>query len=239
MSTESKVIELVAETLEASPDDIEPGDRFVEDLGIDSLDTVNLVWRVEEAFSLPETPRSVLEGVETVDDLARLVDRIRMGDISEIDEATRVVVAADHAGVHMKTKVVEWLLEAGEPAVDLGPAETHSVDYPDFAELVARQVADGRARRGILICGSGIGMSIAANKVAGVRAALVTDPLMAKLARKHNDANVLCIGSRIIGSEMARACVEAFLEADFDPGDDGRHRRRVGRIGEIERESGC
>jgi ribose 5-phosphate isomerase B len=235
MSTESKVIQVVAQTLELSEADVSAGDRFIEDLGANSLDIVNLIWRIEEAFSLPETPEAVLEGVETVGDLAALVAQTRPDEPSEVTEVGDVVLASDHAGVAFKAMLAQWLREQGKLVVDLGPAESHSVDYPDFAELLGHNVADGHAECGILICGSGIGMSIAANKVAGVRAALVTDPLMASLSRKHNNANVLCLGSRIIGEEMAKACVEAFLETDFDPGDDGRHQRRVGRIDEIGR----
>jgi ribose 5-phosphate isomerase B len=233
MSTESKVIQVVAQTLELSEEDVSTEDRVIEDLGANSLDIVNLIWRVEEAFSLPQTPESVLEGIETVGDLAALVVQTRPDDRSEVTEVGDVVLASDHAGVAFKAMLVQWLREQGKTVTDLGPAESRSVDYPEFAELLGHNVSDGHATCGILICGSGIGMSIAANKVAGVRAALVTDPLMAGLSRKHNDANVLCLGSRIIGEEMAKACVEAFLQTDFDPGDDGRHQRRVGRIGDI------
>ncbi len=237
MSTESRVIELVAQTLELSIDDIGVDDRFIEDLGANSLDIVNLIWRIEEAFSLPETPESVLEQIATVGDLVEMVARTRPDEPSEAYEVSDVAIASDHAGVELKAALATWLREQGKTVVDLGPAETVSVDYPDFAELVGNKVTEGHADRGILICGSGIGMSIAANKVAGVRAALVSEPLSASLSRKHNNANVLCMGARTIGEEMAKACITSFLETDFDPGDDGRHQRRVGRIAEIERQS--
>ncbi|MFP4600812.1 MAG: ribose 5-phosphate isomerase B [Persicimonas sp.] len=168
-----------------------------------------------------------------------MVERTRSGEPSEAHEVADVVLAADHAGVEMKAMLQPFLRKKGLAVVDLGPADSHSVDYPDFAELLARQVASGQANAGILVCGSGIGMSIAANKVVGVRAALVTDPLMASLSRQHNNANILCLGARIIGQDMAKACVDAFLSTDFDPGDDGRHQRRVGRISEIERNTEC
>ncbi len=237
MSTESKVIQVVAQTLELSDQDVNASDRFIEDLGANSLDIVNLIWRIEEAFSLPETPESVLEEIGTVEDLVKLVAQTRSDEPSEAAEVADIVIASDHAGVEFKATLAQWLREQGKTVVDLGPAEAHSVDYPDFAELLANKVAGAHADKGILICGSGIGMSIAANKVPEVRAALVTDPLMASLSRQHNDANVLCLGSRLIGEEMAKACVDAFLTTDFDPGDDGRHQRRVGRIAEIARQS--
>ncbi|QDG53765.1 ribose 5-phosphate isomerase B [Persicimonas caeni] len=237
MSTESKVIQVVAQTLELSQDEVSTSDRFIEDLGANSLDIVNLIWRIEEAFSLPETPESVLEEIETVGDLVGLVAKTRSDEAFEASEVADLVIASDHAGVEFKAMLADWLREQGKTVVDLGPAEAQSVDYPDFAELLANKVAGGHADKGILICGSGIGMSIAANKVPDVRAALVTDPLMASLSRQHNNANVLCLGARIIGEELAKACVDAFLTTDFDPGDDGRHQRRVGRIAEIARQS--
>jgi ribose 5-phosphate isomerase B len=109
------------------------------------------------------------------------------------------------------------------------------VDYPESAEAVAQLVAEGEVDLGILVCGTGIGMSIAANKVVGIRAAHVGDPASARLSREHNNANILCLGSRIIGEHLAKECAEIFLNTDFTPGEDGRHRRRVNRIMEIER----
>lgn len=237
MSTESRVIQLVAQTLELSADDVSRDDHFIDDLGANSLDIVNLIWRIEEAFSLPETPESVLEEIETVGDLIDLVAQRRPDEPSEASEVVDIAIASDHAGVELKAELTKMMRERGQSVVDLGPSDTSSVDYPDFAELLGRKVSKGEAQQGILICGSGIGMSIAANKISGIRAALVTDPLMAKLCRQHNNANVLCLGARIIGTEMANACVEAFLDTEFTPGDDGRHRRRVERMAEIQRKS--
>lgn len=141
-----------------------------------------------------------------------------------------VAIASDHAGVELKAALVDWLDSRGVSVRDLGPPDAQSVDYPDYAQRLGEEIAQGRAARGVLICGSGVGISIAANKIAGIRAALVGEPLSASLARRHNDANVVCLGSRIVGEEMARACVQAFLDGSFDPGDDGRHRRRVDKI---------
>lgn len=237
MSTRDKIIEIVAQTLEFPLEEIDESDTFLDDLGASSLDVVNLIWRLEEAFALGETPDSALEGIETVGDLVDLVEQRRGHQASEAAEVIDVVFASDHAGVGLKAVLVDYLRQKDRHIVDLGPSDTTSVDYPEFAERVARKVASGEADRGVLICGSGIGMSIAANKVEGVRAALVTDPLMAELARQHNDANVLCLGARMIGETMAQRCIDAFLSTSFDPGDDGRHRRRVNRMNAIGRGS--
>lgn len=237
MSTREKVIEIVSQTLECPLVEIAESDAFLDDLGASSLDVVNLIWRIEEAFALGETPDSALEDIETVGDLIEFVEERRGRQASEATELIDVAFASDHAGVLMKAALVDYVRREGRHIVDLGPSDTNSVDYPEFAGRVARKVAGGEADRGVLICGSGIGMSIAANKIPGVRAALVTDPLMAELSRKHNDANVLCLGARLIGETMAEACLDAFLSTSFDPGDDGRHRRRVSRMSAIERES--
>lgn len=154
------------------------------------------------------------------------------------EPAAQVAIASDHAGVALKAQLAEWLRAQGFTVADLGPQGAAPVDYPDFAQRLGLFVREGKAERGVLICGSGVGVSIAANKVAGIRAALVSDPLTAALSRQHNDANVVCLGARIVGEEMARACVRVFLQTDFDPGDDGRHRRRVEHIAQIRASSG-
>ena len=139
----------------------------------------------------------------------------------------KIAAGSDHAGFEAKSRLVAWLSEHGYQVEDVGTGGTDSVDYPDFAFEVGTRVADGRAELGLLVCGSGIGMSIAANKVPGVRAAVCTDPLSAGLARRHNNANVLCVGARITGSDLLAAILEAFLEAPFEG---GRHARRVDKI---------
>lgn len=143
-----------------------------------------------------------------------------------------IVIASDHAGVDLKARIVELLGGAGHDVRDLGPADKTSVDYPDFAHAVAKAVATGEAERGILICGTGIGMSLAANRYRHVRAALCHDAFTADMARRHNDANVLCIGARSTGPGVAEQMVGIFLETDFE-GD--RHQRRIDLI-EFERE---
>jgi ribose 5-phosphate isomerase B len=138
-----------------------------------------------------------------------------------------IVIAADHAGVDYKAVLVERLRAWGHEVEDLGPSGTDSVDYPDFAHEVARAVVSGTAERGILICGTGIGMSMTANTHPGVRAALCHDAFTAEMARRHNDANVLCLGSRVIGIAVAEQMVRIFLDTAFDG---GRHQRRVDLI---------
>jgi ribose 5-phosphate isomerase B len=142
-----------------------------------------------------------------------------------------IVIASDHAGVDLKARIVELVSEIGHRVRDLGPVDTTSVDYPDFAHAVARAVETGEAERGILVCGTGIGMSLAANRHPQVRAALCHDAFTAEMARRHNDANVLCIGARATGPGVAEQMVRIFLETDFEG---GRHQRRVDLI-EFER----
>jgi RpiB/LacA/LacB family sugar-phosphate isomerase len=141
-----------------------------------------------------------------------------------------VLIASDHAGVAVKSDVTGFLRSLGHEVRDLGPLTPQSVDYPDFAHRLADGIAQNDGDWGVLVCGTGIGMSIAANKVSGVRAALANDPYSARLAREHNDANVLVFGARVIGPEMIKEVVKAFADNDFTPGDDGRHERRVSKI---------
>ena len=138
-----------------------------------------------------------------------------------------IVVASDHAAIELKSLVVEAVAATGREVSDLGPADTASVDYPDFGHEVARAVAAGEARAGILICGTGIGMSMTANRHPGVRAALCHDAYTAGMARRHNDANVLCVGERVVGFGVVEQMVRIFLATDFE-GD--RHQRRVEKI---------
>jgi ribose 5-phosphate isomerase B len=141
--------------------------------------------------------------------------------------ALRVVIASDHTGLTLRAQAVSVAKEKGFEVEDLGPFSSESVDYPDFARQVGEAVAAGRARFGILVCGTGIGMSIAANKVRGVRAAHCSNEFEARMARAHNDANVLCLGGRVIGVGVAASLVAIFLEQPFEG---GRHERRVDKI---------
>mgnify|MGYP006431283653 CR=1 FL=1 len=146
--------------------------------------------------------------------------------------AEKIPVGSDHAGYELKEEVLKYLVELGYEPEDYGASSPMSVDYPDIAAEVAGRVSRGESKRGILVCGAGIGMSIAANKYTGVRAALVLSEEMAELSRRHNDANVLALGGRITSVELARKIVKAWLELEFDG---GRHAIRVAKIAESEK----
>jgi ribose 5-phosphate isomerase B len=143
----------------------------------------------------------------------------------------RILIASDHAGVLFKAQIIqqlpEWLWE------DLGPSDTKSVDYPDYAHQVALKIASGLGHRGVLICGSGIGMSIAANKTPGVRAALAENPVSARLAREHNDANILCLGARLIAPEYGIEIARVWLTTPFNQSP--KHIQRIKKITALEK----
>jgi ribose 5-phosphate isomerase B len=139
----------------------------------------------------------------------------------------RIAMTADHAGFEMKDQLADWLRADGHDVIDLGTNGPESVDYPRYGAILADALADGRAERGITVCGSGIGVAIAANRNPACRCAQVSEPLSAALARKHNDCNAIALGARLIGLEMAKACVTAFLTSDFLG---GRHQRRVDQL---------
>ena len=140
----------------------------------------------------------------------------------------KIALASDHAGVALKAMLVATLRDAGHEVADLGPETTDSVDYPEYGTRLAEHIAAGEAARGIAICGSGIGISIAVNRNPACRCARVTEPLSAKLARTHNDANCIALAERLTGVDMAKAIVEAFLTTEFEG---GRHQRRVDMLG--------
>ena len=139
----------------------------------------------------------------------------------------RIAIASDHAAFALKGELAAWLAEIGHDLTDLGPISDASVDYPDYGYKLAEHLAAGKAEFGVALCGSGIGISIAVNRHPQVRCARVSEPLSATLARQHNDANVIALGARLVGLDMAKACVDAFLAAEF-AGD--RHRRRVDKL---------
>jgi len=138
----------------------------------------------------------------------------------------KVVIGCDHAGVGLKRKLLDSVLK-GYEVIDMGTDSTDSIDYPDIAHKVADAIASGKAERGILICGTGIGMAMAAGKTKGIRAAACTEPYSAELSRRHNDANILCLGARVIGTGMAEKTVEKWFLTPFDG---GRHTRRIDKI---------
>lgn len=143
----------------------------------------------------------------------------------------RLALGSDHAGFELRQELAEHLRANGHDVTDLGTPDTTSVDYPDFGALVGRAVVNGEADLGIAVCGSGIGIAIAANKVTGVRAATVHDVTSARLCREHNDANVICFGQRFIGPQVALDAIDAFLAAEFAA---GRHSRRVDKITKLD-----
>ena len=142
-----------------------------------------------------------------------------------------LAIGADHGGFELKEQLKALLDELGVAYTDMGVHENTRVDYPDYAFAVATEVAEGRAERGILVCGTGIGMSIAANKVPGIRATLVHDEYTARMSRAHNDSNVLCLGGRVLGVEIARAALRVWLDTPFEG---NRHQQRLDRIADAE-----
>jgi ribose 5-phosphate isomerase B len=144
----------------------------------------------------------------------------------------KIAIGADHAGFALKDQVRDALRQAGHEVVDLGTNSAESTDYPDYASAVAHNVVSGAADRGILVCSTGVGMSIAANKINGIRAALAVNPEEVRLTRAHNDANIITIGARDTNAQAANEMVRVFLETPFDG---GRHARRIGKIAELEK----
>ena len=142
-----------------------------------------------------------------------------------------ISIACDHGAFDLKERLKAHLLEQGHQVTDCGTHSAESCDYPDFAQAAARLVADGACERGVVLCTTGIGMSIAANKVKGVRCALCHEPLSAEMTRRHNDANVLAMGAQIIGGNLAERILDVFLSTEFEG---GRHQRRVDKIMETE-----
>lgn len=139
----------------------------------------------------------------------------------------RIAIASDHAATDLKAELRDWLIEQGHEVADLGPEPGESVDYPDYGRKLAEIVAEGTAERGVALCGSGIGISMACNRNPAIRCALVSEPFSATLSREHNDANVIAMGARLTGGEMAKACLAAFLDTEFAG---GRHQRRVDKL---------
>jgi ribose 5-phosphate isomerase B len=142
----------------------------------------------------------------------------------------KIAIASDHTGVALRHELIDEARQLGYEVDDLGPADTTSVDYPVYGELVGRTVAQGRADLGVIICGTGVGISLAANRVAGIRAVVCSEPYSAQLARQHNNANVLAVGARVVGPGLARLILRSWLEATYEG---GRHARRVDMLDQI------
>ena len=158
--------------------------------------------------------------------------QINENNINKRCENMKIAIGSDHAGYNLKRVVINYLEQANIDYQDLGTDSDKSVDYPDFGVKVAQSVADGKCDKGILICGTGIGMSMVANKIKGIRAALCHDVVSAKATRNHNDSNVLTMGARIIGQDLALEIVKTWLESDFLGDDQPRHQRRIDKIEE-------
>jgi len=141
-----------------------------------------------------------------------------------------IAAGCDHGGFSLKIVLIEHLIESGHEVLDLGTDSNERVDYPDFAEAVAKSVASGEAEFGLLVCGSGIGVCMVANKISGIRAATIHDVTSAHLSREHNDANIICLGERLIGPEVAKEALDVFLASEFQ---EGRHLNRVKKIDKI------
>lgn len=144
----------------------------------------------------------------------------------------KIAIGNDHTSVSIKNEITAYLQEKGYDIINLGTDSLSSCDYPEYGEKVALAVANGEADFGVAICGTGVGISLAANKVRGIRAVVCSEPYSAMLSRQHNDSNVLCFGSRVVGTELAKMIVDSWLEASFDG---GRHQRRVDMIMDIEK----
>lgn len=139
----------------------------------------------------------------------------------------KIAIASDHAAIALKAELAAWMRARGHEVEDLGTHSADSVDYPDYGYRIAEAVASGAATRGVALCGSGIGISIAANRHPAIRCAMVSEPVSARFARSHNDANVIAMGERMIGPELAKACLDVFLSTEFEG---GRHARRVDKL---------
>ena len=147
----------------------------------------------------------------------------------------KIAIASDHAGYQTKNRVIQFLKESGYDYTDFGTNSNSSVDYPDFAFQVAEAVSSGKCKRGILICGSGLGMCIAANKVKGIRAVTCNDTFTAEMSRRHNDANVLCLGAKVVKQDNLIPIVKTWLETEFElEGGKSRHQRRLNKISDYE-----
>ena len=143
----------------------------------------------------------------------------------------KIAIGSDHVGIELKPIIIEYLEELGHEVVDYGPNSSERTDYPIYAKKVSEEVAAGNYDRGILICGTGIGISITANKVRGIRAVACSEPYSAKLSREHNNTNILAFGSRVVGSELAKMIVKEWIDGEYEG---GRHQRRIDMIAELE-----
>lgn len=232
-----QVISVIADVLDMDPAEISLESRFLQDLGASSLDLAELVWQLEDNphLKLGQIPDEAIEGFVTVGDVVAFLSSQVPDRGPQAPIPPRVLIASDHAGFVLKATLIHHLETWQIPFADLGTGDRSSVDFTEYAEAVAVRVAQGQAASGILIGATGIGMAIAANKITGIRAAVVHDLLSARLSRQRYDVNVLCLGASLLGEEVARCCVEEFLGAAFEPGRDNRWARQISRIHEMEK----
>lgn len=228
MSAEVKntLYSIIAEILEIDLTQIRREHHFVADLGATSLEILQILMEVDARLRV-EIPDSVVEEASTVNDILHYL----ISDCQVAADLERAIgIAADHAGAALKERLIELFRMRGVRLVDYGPPLKVRVDYPLYASILAKEIQSGRIKSGVLICGTGIGMAIAANKFSGIRAAHVTNSYEARMCRQHNDANVLALGSRTLGEAIALECVDIFMNTPFDPGEDERHARRIDQI---------
>ncbi len=180
-------------------------------------------WQAESICGIRSHISWLKESAENADDYT-------MSDSSFVEPGETVAIASDHAGFALKNVLKSDLQAMGYHVVDLGADDESSVDYPDFGRALAEVVASGKAKAGVLVCGTGIGISIAANRIPSIRAALVHNEMTAEMARAHNDANVMAIGARVVDETTARACLKTFFATPFEG---GRHARRVEKLGAV------
>ena len=235
MDTKVRFLALVADVLDMDASDVRVDSHFFQDLGASSLDIAELSWRIEDdpSWGVGEISDSDLVDMHSVGDVLRYIDDRRQTAPAPVDGRVDVAIGCDHFGCALKAALCSHLTSLGLTVRDLGvDSHLEAVDFPAYAEAVGRMVAEGGADRGILIGETGVGMAIAANKIDGIRAAAVSVPLTARLARRHYDANILCLGAPLLGERVGLLCADGFLSTDFTP-DDGGHQIR--QISEIER----
>jgi ribose 5-phosphate isomerase B len=244
MSSEisARILALVADVLELKRSEVTNHSHLFQDLGASSLDIAEMIWRIEDdkAFGVGEIPDEILESVETVGDVVTYIEQRVRGTLLPSVKAGegKIALGADHFGQAMTLLLEHHLERQGEFIVCLGVEGARHISYPEIAEAIGHMVSKQEVEFGVLVGDDGVGMSIVANKIDGVRAALVNHPHGAKQARKRHNANILCLGASNLGEGLARACVEAFLSTSFDAGEDGRRLHLINRIHEIEKHSG-
>ncbi len=230
-----RLLELIADVLEVDAKEVRPESHFFNDLGASSLDIAEMVWRIEDEahFGVSEIPDEVLENVRCVADVIDFIEGQHHAPPAA-SVTVDVALGSDGASEVFKDLVAAHLKASGLNVKDLGPKGGHNAAGATV-EAVAGMVASGEARFGVLIDGAGVGACIAANKVVGVRAASVADFTTARLARQLHDANVICLGARLLGPDVAKSCLDTFLAASFTPGDTGENKIWMHQLKDLER----